>query len=116
MSEFFILLRRPAPVDNPPDPSKFGELMEAWGGYLGGLGQSGALRATHQLEYEGAVVTSPDGDHTEIDQRVDTVIGWIVVEADSIDAAVDIAKGAPTLAFWPGGTAEVRPVMANPQT
>lgn len=115
MSQYLILLRRPAPASNPPSADTFGKAMQLWGAFLGELGGSGKLRTTHQLEYEG-VVTSADAEVTAIDQTRDTVIGWVVVEVDSIEEAIAIADRAPTLSLWPGGTAEVRPIKPAPQT
>ncbi len=106
--EFLLLYRRPSPATRQPTPEIGAALIRQWGAFLGGVAATGALGETRQLEYSGAVVGT--GGVTPLDLHADTVLGWSIVTADTLDAAVGIAAAAPPIAAW-GGTVEVRPLQ-----
>ncbi|HEV3231625.1 MAG TPA: YciI family protein [Candidatus Dormibacteraeota bacterium] len=69
--------------------------MQKWGAWFGGLG--GAL-ADGGLPFSGAVKTvGPSGSVSDgpIGERA---TGYSILEADSVDAAAELAKGCPVLA------------------
>lgn len=76
-----------------------------WGEYMGELAQAGKLRAGAPLENAGTAVSADGIDELQL-ADVD-IGGFIVVETDSLEAADEIAAGAPHIAL--GGTTIVRP-------
>ena len=77
------------------------------------LQQEGRVKAGQPLAPEGRLVsggqrTVADGPFTESKEMVG---GYLLLQADSLEAAVAIAKSCPTLDY--GITVEVRPVLAE---
>jgi hypothetical protein len=78
-----------------------------WAGYMGELGQAGQLRAGAPFEPSGKVVSRDGVSDLEL-AEVD-IGGYLVIEAESLDAAVEIAGRAPHIAL--GGQTLVRPAI-----
>jgi hypothetical protein len=98
-----LFVGRTAPAD-ASDPVT-ADYFQQWSDYMGGLAQSGTLRGGAPFEGSGKTV-GRDGV-TDLEIKDIDFGGYMVVEADSIDAASEIAKGAPHIAL--GGTTIVRP-------
>jgi hypothetical protein len=81
---------------------------QQWQDYMGGLAQAGTLRGGAPLEPSGKTV-GRDGV-TDLEVKDVDIGGYVVVEADSVDEATEIAQGAPHIAL--GGTTIVRPCLA----
>jgi hypothetical protein len=78
-------------ADTPEEQAK---VMEAWGAWFGGLGPNlvdGGLPFTGNVTTVGSDGASSSGP---IGERV---TGYSIVNADSLDAATDTAKGCPVL-------------------
>ena len=58
------------------------------------------------VHHNGIVTDGPFGDIKE------TIGGYIVVKADSVEEAVEFAKGSPVL-LGPGNTVEVRKIVSG---
>ncbi len=75
------------------------------------LTESGKLKAAQPLKREGAIVSGKtgrivaDGPFAE---SKEVIGGYVLVEVESLDEAIAIAKSCPTLRF--GMEVEVRPV------
>ena|SRR3974390_1084918 len=84
------------------------EQVKAW---FEQLEKSGKLKAAQPLAREGAVVSGrtgtvvADGPFAE---SKEVIGGYLLLQADSLNEAIAIARGCPTLKF--GMQAEVRPV------
>ena len=85
--------------------------MQAWGVWMQGLAEKKILidglplaKDGKQVSKGGQVVT--DGPYTE---GKEIVGGYLIVNADSIDDAVDISKGCPI--FENNGFVEVREIL-----
>ncbi|KRC51239.1 hypothetical protein ASE16_10015 [Leifsonia sp. Root227] len=89
----FIFIYRAGP--DPIPPSRLAENREAWRAWNVALHEDYGIRTAH-----GKLVTS-DGV-TESDGQVR---GASMVEFDSMEAALEVARRSPNLAF--GGTVEV---------
>jgi len=69
-------------------------IMQEWMGWFGGLGSA---LADGGLPFSGAVSNiRPDGSHKDgpIGEKV---TGYSILEADSLDAATELARGCPVL-------------------
>ena len=78
-----------------------------WRDYMAGLARDGALDSSAPLEPDGRVVHRDSVRPFEL--STPDIGGYAVIDADSLDAAVEIARGAPHIAL--GGTTIVRPCI-----
>lgn len=94
-------------------PAQMQERMTSWGNWMGSIAAKDKLADSgHRLGIResktvaaGNVVT--DGPYTEVKEFIN---GFIVVKTQTVDEAVEIAKGCPIL--FGGGKVEVRPLVA----
>ena len=89
----FIFIYRAGPDPVPDD--RVAENRAAWQAWNAALGEEYGIRTAGGKVVSSTGVTDSDG----------VVRGASMVEFDSLDEAVDVAKGAPNLAF--GGSVEV---------
>jgi hypothetical protein len=80
------------------------EYSAKWAGWMGELAGKGALESGLPFEWSGKVVKSDSVEDLELDE-VD-IGGYLLVNAGSIDEAVEIAGGAPNVEL--GGSVIVR--------
>jgi len=111
MSEFTYLFRGRKTSGSPEEMQKH---FEKWVAWFKELGTAGRLKDPgHPLQNTGRVVSGSqkvvkDGPYAE---TKDVVGGYIIVEADDIDQAVELSKGCPILEA--GGSVDVRPVQTR---
>ena len=84
-------------------------VMGQWEAWYGGLADAGKMIAASPLENEGKLVSGrnkvvADGPFAE---SKETIGGFFMVNVDSMEEALEIAKGCPALPY--GLTVEVRP-------
>ena len=109
MSEFTYLFRG---REIPASPEQMQKTMEKWVVWFQQLNGKGCIKDPgNPLEHSGKVVKGSaklvsDGPYAE---AKDIVGGYIVVEAEDLDDAVELSKGCPILEA--GGSVEVRPVQ-----
>jgi hypothetical protein len=113
MSQFLYLYRaEPAIRTQAMSPERAQQSMQRWMTWMQELEATGHLKDRGQpLENGGKVVrgqqkTVTDGPYAE---AKDLVGGFTLVEAQSIDQAVELSRGCPILDG--GGSVEVRPIM-----
>jgi len=91
-------------------PKEMQESISHWQNWIGGIAAQEKFISTNQLGFEAKVLNSDssitDGPFAEIKEIVG---GYIIVKANSLDEAVEMANGCPILFI--GGTVEVRDVM-----
>ena len=88
----------------PSDPAEAEKVMAAWGAYYGGMGAAvvdggGPCGQSHTVSTSGV---AGDGGANPLS-------GLTQVTADSLDAAIEMAKGCPIIAD--GGSVEVAEVL-----
>jgi hypothetical protein len=110
MKEFMMIFRM-APMGNfQPTPEQMQESIKQWQDWIGGIAAQGKFVSTNQLGFSGktlkpnGVVT--DGPYAEVKEIVG---GYIIVKANSLEEAIELAKGCPIL--YVGGHVEVRDIM-----
>jgi len=91
-------------------PDEMQQQMQKWGAWIQeGLQKGWMLNPGDALTQEGRMVNAKkvvtDGPFVESKEIVG---GYSLVQADSLDAAAQLAKGCPGLLI--GGTVEVRPL------
>jgi hypothetical protein len=113
MKEFLLLFRRDFVTNNEqPSPEQLQGMMKHWQDWMGGIAAQNKLADPgNRLGNSGKVVTANnvviDGPYAEIKEAIG---GYIMVKADSLDDAAELAKNCPILHI--GGNVEVRQVVA----
>lgn len=96
---------------NANDSEAAAKNMQAWMNWIGSLIKNGTLVNTDPLQPSGKQVsginkTVTDGPYVEANEMIG---GYLVVNANDIDNAVEISKGCPI--FDEDGKVEVRPIQ-----
>jgi hypothetical protein len=106
----FMLLFRYEPSNEEPTQEQLQEMHKHWGEFIGGIAMQGKLISTHQLGFQGKKIfanqNTEEGCHISEGQ---TVGGNMVLKAESMESATELAKKCPIL--FMGGTVEVRDVL-----
>ncbi len=109
-NEFMFLFRFEPSNDYQPTETEMTEQHQAWGAFIGGIAIQERLVSTHQLGFSGKQIFA-DGSIAEgINVLANQTLGGnMVVRANDLDHAAEMAKGCPILQM--GGTVEVRDVI-----
>ena len=106
----YLLLFRSETWYRDLDEEKTREIVTRWMDWYAGLVKAGVVETGRPLANEGKVVTAPgvvkDGPFAEAKE---TVGGYFIVNAKSIDEAVAVANQCPALPY--GVQVEVRPML-----
>jgi hypothetical protein len=108
----YMLLFRGLHWDEGLSPEELQQIMGQVMAWFEGLKQQGRVKAGQPLGAEGRTVsgkkgrTVADGPFAESKEAVG---GYLLLQANSLDEAVALAKANPTLEY--GITIEVRPVL-----
>jgi hypothetical protein len=111
MKEFLFVYRTEYNRMAQPSPEEMQASMKRWMDWLGNIAAQDKLvtRGNRLIDGQGKVVSAhnvvTDGPYTEIKE---TLGGYSIVRAASLDEATEMAKGCPILQV--GGNVEVREV------
>jgi hypothetical protein len=106
----FMLLFRFEPTNEQPTPEQLEQIRKQWGAFIGNIAMQGKLVSTYQLGFEGAQIASNRNVVEGIQvSEGQTLSGNMVLKADSIEVAAELAKNCPILLM--GGTVEVRSII-----
>ncbi|MFL5772319.1 MAG: YciI family protein [Flavisolibacter sp.] len=119
MKEFMMIFRNEKNENaEPPSQEQMQAVMKQWQTWIKSIAQKGHFSSTNRLLSEGKTLKSnqsvSDGPYAEVKEVVG---GYLNVKADSLEQAIELAKGCPGLQM--GSTVEVRAVMnidANPDS
>jgi len=105
----FIYLFRGGSMEGSPEQMQ--QQMQKWRIWIEELGKKGHHKSGEPLDRTGKVLSGKqrvvtDGPYAE---AKDVVGGYLMVAAETLATAVELAKGCPV--FESGGSVEVRPVM-----
>ncbi len=94
-----------------PSPEQMQASIKQWQDWIGGIAAQGKFVGTNRLSSVGSKVLKPnnlitDGPYAEIKEIVG---GYIIVKTNTMDEAMDLAKGCPIL--FVGGHVEVRSII-----
>ncbi len=106
----FMLLFRYEPSNQEPTAEQLSKMHKHWGDFIGNIAMQGKLVSTHQLGFEGKQIHANQNtaEGIYISENL-TLGGNMVLKAESIEQATEIAKKCPILMM--GGTVEVRDVL-----
>jgi hypothetical protein len=108
MAKFLFVYRSPKDARTSMTPEEMQQMLQRWSGWIGeGIQKRWMLDPGDALKREGKVLNANkvimDGPFVEAKEIVG---GFSIVEAPSLEAAAELAKGCPV--FQRGGTVEVR--------
>ncbi len=102
----------PEPVA-PPSPEEIQASVKPWQDWIGSIAAQGKFQSTNILGPVGKVLKPgnvvTDGPYAELKEIIG---GYILVKAESLDDAMEMAKGCPVLHY--GGFVEVREIEQIP--
>ena len=114
MTKFMYLFRsNPTVAYRSMSPEQMQLVLKKWMDWKDALEKTGHVRLFgERLDGTGKVVrgkdkTVTDGPYVEVK---DFIQGYMLVEAEDIDQAIELAKGCPILEY--DGTVEVRPFIS----
>lgn len=111
----YLLLFRVGPGFQSASPEQLQQITLRSKDWVAGIAKTGKLNGVVRLQRSGAVLKGPkkqltEGPHTGAKDR-EIVNGYMSIKAESLDEAVEIAKGSPLFDY--DGTLEVREVIVN---
>lgn len=106
----YLLLFRGGLDYSKASPEQLQQSMQKWRSWMDGLAQQGKLSGGQRLEGTGSVVNGTkkqvsDGPFAE---GKEVIGGYIAVKANTLDEAIEIAKGSPI--YDHDGSTEVREI------
>jgi len=114
MKEYLLLLRGGTTMSEKTEAEGKAE-MQAWGAYMGGLAQKGQLTGGLPLQSEGAVISANGSTSEPVKSSSEGIVGgYLIVKADSLAQASEIAKACPHIASK--GNIEVREIAPMPES
>ncbi len=109
-NEFMLLFRFEPNFTYQPTAEEMAAMHQQWGAYIGGLAIQEKLVSTYQLGFEGKQVKADQSVNEGINLAENQTLGGnMIVKAENINEAVEIAKGCPILHM--GGNVEVRNIQ-----
>lgn len=86
-------------------------MKQAWGSWIGGFAQNARLVSSHQLGFQGRVIKGNEiASNGYLKSEEQSISGNLVIKAESIEEAEEMAKGCPILNV--GGSVEIRNTLA----
>ena len=112
MNEFMLIFRNAMPKGHEkPSAEQMQTMVSQWQNWITEISYLGKYSSTNRLLPEGKTIKPgkvvTDGPFVEGKEMVG---GYLVIKADTLNEAVELAKSCPALEY--GGTVEVRSVMA----
>jgi hypothetical protein len=110
VQKFMMIFRYTPNPEYKPTTEEIAQMHQDWGSFIGNIAIKEKLESTHQLGFDGKQITT---DTSIVDGFLITenkiVSGNMIVKANSLDEAVEMAKDSPILKM--GGTVEVRNII-----
>ena len=113
MKEFMMIFRNDkTETGEKPSAEQMQAVMNHWQNWIGDIAAQGKYVGTNRLYAAGSKTLKPgnvvmDGPYAEVKEIVG---GYLIVKADDLDEAVEMAKSCPNLQY--GGNVEVREVLS----
>jgi hypothetical protein len=113
----YILIFRHEDGNKVASPEQIQVWMKQTMDWIGGIAAQNKFTSGTGLPFDGAKVVGHNGVVTNgpFGDIKETIGGFIIIKADSVDEAVEFAKGSPVLQ-GDGNTVEVRRIAKNDGT
>lgn len=107
---FMMLFRFTPDFEYQPSAEEQKEIHQQWGAFIGNIAIREKLVNTYQLGFDGKQIMTNTSIKNELVITNNVTLGGnMVVKANSIDEAAEMAKDSPILKI--GGTVEVRNIL-----
>jgi len=110
MKEFMMIFRSESTAWENLSPEQLQTNTKKWQDWIGGIAAQEKFVSTNRLGFSGKTIKPNnviiDGPYTELKEIVG---GYMIVKAENLDDAIQMAKGCPTIDI--GGHVEVRDIM-----
>ncbi len=110
MKEFLFLIRGGEEKYQESSPEEMQKHMEHWQEWMGGLAKNEQLQGGQPLMDEGKTLVEKGAIVIDrpFAEGKDSVGGYLIIKADSLEQATNIAKGCPSFEY--GCSVEVREI------
>jgi hypothetical protein len=109
-TEFMLVFRYEPNNNYQPTEAEMTEMHQQWGAFIGNIAIQEKLVSTYQLGFEGKQIAANKSVQEGIYIAGNLTLGGnMIVIANSLDEAVEMAKACPILLM--GGTVEVRSIQ-----
>lgn len=93
-----------------PTKKEIEQMQQEWGTFIGNIAIKEKLYSTHQLGFNGKQIAADSSiENGILISNNKTISGNMIVKANSLDEAVQMAKESPILKM--GGSVEVRNII-----
>lgn len=110
MDEYMLIFRNEKNEGEKPSAEQMQAMMKKWQSWIGAIAAQGKYISTNRLLSVGKTIKPnkviTDGPYMEVKELIG---GYLIVKANSMDEAVEMAQNCPNLAY--GGNVEIRSVM-----
>lgn len=111
---FMMIFRFTPNFEYQPTEEEQTQMHDQWGRFIGEIALKEKLVSTYQLGFEGKQISNDLlVSNGVVIQDNQTIGGNMIVRANSLDEATEMAKGSPILTM--GGTVEVRSIIPMEQ-
>jgi hypothetical protein len=114
VNDFMLIYQGGDPSWTERSPEEVEAVMQQWTQWFKDLEASGNLRDPGAALAPGGVTLKQNGSAVVTDTSMaevkELIGGFSLIQAESIEAATELAKGSPFLGNNPGGSVVVRPV------
>lgn len=108
-NEYMMLFRFTPDFSSQPSTEALAHMHQQWGAFIGNLAIREKLVSTHQLGFDGLIVTTNNTiTNGMLIADNQTLGGNMIVKAKDLKEAAEIAKNCPILLM--GGNVEVRSI------
>jgi hypothetical protein len=111
--EYMLLFRGPH-WDRGLSTDELQQAMDKVTAWFEGLDERGKIKGAQPLGGQGRVISGTDGRFVmdgPFTETKEAVGGYLVLQAESLNEAVEVARSMPTLRY--GVSVEVRPILAK---
>jgi hypothetical protein len=105
-NRFIVLFRGGRPFKNKQEED---DMMNQWYVWMGQLAQKKQLGESDSARYDGKRISGEDKKVEDITLSPEAFAGYLIVRANNLDEAVEIAKDCPHLRM--GGSLEIHELL-----
>jgi hypothetical protein len=112
MKEFMLLIRTQGDHLADLSPEQQQQHVQKVMTYMNRLMNTGKLKSAQPLDMDGKIVSGSNGKLKDgpFNETKEVIAGYFLIEANSMEEAIEIAKDNPVLEDGTGARIEVRPI------
>ena len=112
MKEFMLLIRTQGDHLAELSPEQQQQHLKKVMNYMSGLMKNGKLSSAQPLDMEGVIVSGTAGKLKDgpFNETKEVIAGYFLIQANSLQEAIQVAKANPVFEDGTGARIEVRPI------